>query len=323
MRIYLNHRPVSKPWGGANNFIRTLYEALRCSEQFEFAENIEDDYDILFLNEFKIGTSTLPKESLSKRLKKFKKIRKESDRKKKIVVRAVNLKRHSQRFGFQHIFEDAAKIKLLNTADMVIFQSNYQKGFFTKYGYKGKNNVVIHNGADTSVFNEDGSAVWDGGGKLRIVSSSIAVRRTKRHDLIAKVSECDEVEVSHIGNWPDSIDKKNVKLLGLLECKDIAAVLKGSHVFLHPAVKDPCPNVISEAICCGLPVIYNDEISSSKEIVQDNGLPINEKNVEETIRQVKDCYHKLKENVKQTRSYYSINRAADEYIRVFTEVAGL
>lgn len=317
--MYFAHKYITRAWGGANNFIRALHEALQQTGQFEFAEDIEDDYDVLFLNEFKTGPRGSPNKITLQRIKK---VYRDSSGGKKLVVRAVNLKRHSQRFGFRYIFEDAAKIKLLNMADMVIFQSSYQKGFFTKYGYSGQRNVVIHNGADTSVFNEDGSVVWDGGGKLKIVSCSIAVRRTKHHDLIAKVSECDEIEVSHIGNWPGYIDKKNVKLFGVLERKDIAAVLKGSHVFLHPAVKDPCPNVVFEAICCGLPVIYNSGVGSSAEIVKDNGLPINEKNVEVTIWQVKDCYHKLKENVKQTRSYYSINRAANEYIKVFTEVAG-
>jgi len=54
----------------------------------------------------------------------------------------------------------------------------------------------------------------------------MSIRRTKRHELIAKVSECKDVEVSHIGNWPDDVDKKNVKFLGILESKYIAPALK-------------------------------------------------------------------------------------------------
>ena len=89
------------------------------------------------------------------------------------------------------------------------------------------------------MFNDNGSAIWDGITKVKIISCTMSIRRTKRHESIAKVPECKDVEVSHIGNWPDDIDKKNVKFLGMLESKYIADALKPSHVFLHPAIKAP------------------------------------------------------------------------------------
>ena len=317
IRIYFNH----KPWGRANSFIKSLHSALQKMEQVEFAKDIEDDYDVLFLDEFKVGGHANPlAENFPKRLRQYMRIRAEAASKKKIVVRAVNLRQHSHRLGFLYWFRDAAKIKLVNLADMVIFQSHYQKDFFVKYGYEGRNDVVIHNGADTSIFGDSEDIVWDGKEKLKIVSSSISIHPIKRHDIVAKVSECKDVEVSYMGYWPSSVDKKNVKLLGVLERKEVADILKHSHIFLHPAIKDSCPNVVFEAICCGLPVIYNDSIGSSAEIVKENGLPINEKSVEETIQQVKDSYYKLKENIKHTRNYYSINRVANQYTNVFSEV---
>lgn len=330
--IYFNHKHIDRPCGGSNNFIKTLHGALRQTGKFEFAQNIEDDYDILFLNEFKISAGNPPAESPQKRLKKIKKIStdlsssfwkrlliRNNTRTKKIIVRAVNLKQHSIKPSLRYRFEDNLKIKLVNMADMVIFQSHYQKDFFVKYGYKGKDNVVIHNGADDSIFNNNGTSIWNGSEKLRLVSSTMAVRPTKRHDLIAKVSEYEGVEVSHVGDWPNSIDKKKIEMLGVLEREEVADVLRHSHVFLHPSVKDPCPNVIFEAICCGLPVIYNSEVGSSAEIVKENGIAINVGNVEETIQQIKSRYHELKSNIKQTQAYYSIKRAANEYIKSFNQ----
>jgi glycosyltransferase involved in cell wall biosynthesis len=316
IRIYFNH----KPWGKANSFIKSLYSALQQTGQVEFAEDIEDDYSILFLDAFKEGIASSPERTQSEKVEKYQSVRADSSGKKKIFVRAVNLKRHSRRFGFLYWFRDVAKIKLVNTADMVIFQSYYQKGFFTKYGYKGKNNVVIHNGADTDIFSDKGN-LWDGKENLKIVSCSLSSHPVKRHDLITKVSECKGVEVSHIGDWPDSVDEKNVKLLGVLGREEVADVLKRSHVFLHPAVKDVCPNVVFEAICCGLPVIYNDSIGSSAEIVKDNGVALNIKNPQQTIEQVKENYFDLKQKVKSSSHYYSIDRVAKQYSDVFREVS--
>ena len=318
IRIYFNENPR----GFVNSFIKSLYSALQQTGQIEFAGNIEDDYEILFLDEFKTGvrSDSLGK-NFSREFRKYMKVRTETAGRKKIVVRAINLKQNSRRYGFLYRLEDNRKIKLLNSADMVIFQSHFQKNFFVKYGYKCKNNTVIHNGADNVIFNDNGSVLWDGKEKLKIISCTMSGHSTKRHDLIAKVSLCRGVEVSHIGRWPDSEDKKNVKLLGIFGRENIADAFRSSHIFLHTAVKDPCPSVIFEAICCGLPVIYNDSIGSSKEIVQNNGLPINEGNPQETIEHVKKNYYELKENIKNSRDYYSIARVADQYIKVFSEVS--
>lgn len=320
IRIYFGYKHILTPWGGANNFIRTLYDDMQRTGQFEFVQNIEDDYDILFLNQLGMGPAN---RSRNMPLRQIKKVGGNSSPRKRVIVRAVNLVQHVSGPGLLARFKDIPTIKLVNMADMVIFQSHYQRSFFTRYGYKGKDDVVIHNGADPTVFNDSGSAMWGGEETLRMVSSSMSLHLVKRQDLIAKVSECEGVEVSHIGNWPDSVDSRKVKLLGVLGQKEVAAVLRRSHVLLHPAVKDVCPNVVFEAVCCGLPVIYHEGAGSGAEIVRENGLPINESNVGQTIRQLKGCYRQLKEHVRRTQRYYSIERAVTQYIEVFSGMVGL
>ena len=118
------------------------------------------------------------------------------------------------------------------------------------------------------MFNDNGSAIWDCITKVKIISCTMSIRRTKCHESIAKVPECKDGEVSHIGNWPDDIDKKNVKFLGMLESKYIADALKRNHVFLHPAIKAPCANVIFESICCGLLVVYNKKVIAITELCE-------------------------------------------------------
>ena len=317
IRIYFNYKHIDEPWGGANNFIKVLHAGLHRTGRFEFAESIEDDYDILFLNQLGMGPAT---GSRPRSLKEIRAACMNSAIRKKTVVRAVNLRQHSHGCSLRSWFTDIARIRLVNMADMVVFQSEYLKGVFRKYGYKGKRSTVIHNGADDSVFNNADAATWHEGERLKLVSSSISRNPIKLHSMIARFSQCDAVEVVHLGNWPDSVDKRNVKLLGVMKQKDAAAVMKRSHVLLHPAIKDSCPNVVFEGICCGLPVIYNDKIGSSREIVKANGVPINENNIEETVRRVTNSYRQLKENIEQTRSYYSIKRAMDQYIQVFADI---
>ncbi len=316
IKIYFAYKHIIEPWGGANNFIRTLHNKMQDSGQFEFAEDIDAEYDILFLNQLGMGPANGSKRLSIRNIKKIIK----SNRIKKVVVRAVNLLQHSYKESFFVKLKDIPVIKLVNMADIVIFQSNYQKSFFENYGYDGKNDIVIHNGADNSVFNMTGRTIWNPNKTCKIVSSSMSIQPYKKQNLIAKLSECKDVEVQHIGNWPENVDKKNVKILGVLKREEAANVLKQSHIFFHPGIKDSCPNVLFEAICCGLPVIYNNEVGSSSEIIRENGLPLSENNLEETIAHIRRDYFKLKENIEKNWNYYSADRATEEYIKVFNKI---
>ena len=71
--------------------------------------------------------------------------------------------------------------------------------------------------------------------------------------------------------------------------------MKTCHYFLHTAIKDPCPNAIFEAICMGLPVIFNPAIGSSPEIVGDIGLALQENDLASTIRRARVQLLELRE----------------------------
>ena len=62
----------------------------------------------------------------------------------------------------------------------------------------------------------------------------------------------------HIGQWPNSIDKKRVKLLGIMNEDQIASFLRKGHLFLFPSQDEACPNVVIEALSSGLPVLYHN-----------------------------------------------------------------
>jgi glycosyltransferase involved in cell wall biosynthesis len=312
INVYLTYQFTNKPWGGANNFIRLLFYELNKSGDFLFANSFEESCDIVLMNQLSAGPG---RNSKKIPLNQIEALRKHGA---KIIVRAINLNKHAHgiRSFITGWFEDRRIIKLLNLADFVIFQSQYQKEIFIQAGYKeNDNNAVIHNGASEVILQKEKKVLKESE-PLRLISSSASPRRTKRHDLIAKLSLEKNIEIKHLGRWPKNVKTENVKLLGMQSNEKIRKELKNAHYFLHPAIKDPCPNVIFEAICNGIPVIYNPGAGSSEEIVGDCGIPLDEFNLGKTIEGARDNFAKLRRKVMENQWKYTIQYSAKNYAEV-------
>jgi len=314
MRIHFTYRTIEGPWGGANNFTRAFKSYLRNSPDVVFTERLEEPADIMFMNQLGQGPGS------DGRKLTLREVRNACRDHRRVVVRAVNLERHAFRHGPRNlvfgVLNDRAVVKLLNLADIVVFQSLYQRDIFTAAGYRGRSNTIIHNGADPVYWNDAPPAAFEAG-QLRIVSASASPRASKRHDIVAAMSRLGGVKVMHCGMWPEDVDPRNVRLIGKLDRAEMARVFAEAHFFLHPAVKDPCPNVIFEAICSGLPVLYNPGPGSSAEIVGGNGVALDLDNLADTLASAVSQLDSLRENVRATRDYYTIERAARQYHDVF------
>jgi len=126
--------------------------------------------------------------------------------------------------------------------------------------------------------------------------------------------------VLHLGAWPQRLNSGRVRLLGMLPRDEMVKVFADGHYFLHPAIKDPCPNSIFEAICAGLPVIYNAATGSSSEIVGACGIALDEYDLAGTIAAAREQLMTLRNTVIATRANYTIGCAADKYRAIFDKL---
>jgi glycosyltransferase involved in cell wall biosynthesis len=318
IKVHFTYRHVEKPWGGANNFIRAIKTELAQDDRFEFTDSVDAPCDIVFMNQLGKGPGG------NGQRYKLAQVRRWKAEGRGIIVRAVNLNRHAFRMGLGNMtfgwLQDHQTIALLNLADVVIFQSAYQREFFLSAGYKEAKNCVIHNGA-SRFFWVDNPCSQSLDGQIRLVSSTASARETKRHDLIAKISLCEGVEVTHLGAWPEGIPLGKVRLLGMQSREGMLKTLAQAHFFLHPALNDPCPNAVFEALCAGLPVIYNPGPGSSTEIVGYCGLPLDERNLAKTTREARSQYNELRNEVLKNRHRFSIEFATLGYCDVFLQLA--
>ena len=318
IRIHFTYRHVDSAWGGANNFIRAIKTELAKDTRFQFTDIDHVPCEIVFMNQLGKGPGG------NGRRYKLAQVRRWKAEGRRIVVRAVNLNRHAFRMGLRNItrgwLQDRQTIALLNLADIVIFQSAYQREFFLRAGYKEAQNCIIHNGA-SRVFWVENPCAQPLDSQIRLVSSTASARETKRHDLIAKISMYDGVEVMHLGAWPEDLPTARVRLLGMQSHEEMLKTLGQAHYFLHPALNDPCPNAVFEALCAGLPVIYNPGPGSSSEIIGSCGLPLDGDNLANTVREAKLRYKELRDQVLKNRHRFRIDAATSGYRDVFLQLA--
>jgi glycosyltransferase involved in cell wall biosynthesis len=82
---------------------------------------------------------------------------------------------------------------------------------------------------------------------------------------------------SLIGGGAELIDelrlRDRVELVGRYAQRDAPALVARAHVLLHPKVNDPCPNVVLEALACGVPVVYAAS-GGTVELVGDGGIGV-------------------------------------------------
>jgi len=330
IRIHVAYQSTDEPWGGANNFIRALRAELMHCDRFTVTDTMDEDCDILFMNQLTVGPGRQIPLSRVLRFRRgestvLDRLRGRATAKaSSLVVRAVNLYGHAFRMGVRNALvgraRDARTMELLHAADLVVFQSDYQRRVFVESGYSGSRNRIIHNGA-SRVFWADPAVRPRQGDALRLVASTASPRATKRHDLIAALSEIAGVEVLHFGNWPAGLSAGRVQRFGMVPHAKMAEVFKGCDYFFHPAVKDPCPNAVFEAIVSGLPVIYHPGAGSSAEVVGPNGLPLDERDLAGTVDRARSEHEHLRSTVMQNREYYTVQRATREYVDAFEAVS--
>lgn len=321
IRIHFTYRHVLKPWGGANNFISALNRNLAASGQFTIVDSPTEPLDILFMNQ--VGKGPASPGAKPWRPREIVALLAAQTPRPRLVVRAVNLNRHAFRMGPRNFLfgrpEDNRTLELLNMADLVIFQSEYQLGFFRKAGYAGSAHAVVHNGADARYWAAD-PVTPPSDGSLRLVATTASPRETKCHGIIAAFSRVPGVEVEHFGAWPENLDPGAVRRFGTRPPEEIVPAFSRAHYLLHPAIKDPCPNSIFEGVCAGLPVIYNPGPGSSREIVGECGIALDAADPARTVAEARARLTALRGTVLARRSSYAIEHAANRYRELFTRL---
>jgi glycosyltransferase involved in cell wall biosynthesis len=140
-------------------------------------------------------------------------------------------------------------------ADATVFQSGYSRASNAGLGFEPDNpTTIVTNTADPEIFlpREPGPPA----ARLRIVATCMSTNPNKGFEEYAWLDrnlDFARFEMTFVGNSP--IRFANITMLPPQDSAGLAAILRGSDVFVTASRKDPCSNSLCEALGVGLPAI--------------------------------------------------------------------
>lgn len=217
--------------------------------------------------------------------------------------------------GFQERFTKVYKliapaIKMIwKKADARIANSQGLKDMALKF-YDKKSFDIIPNGVDTEVFYPIEKADSD---EFKILFVSRLIERKGLQFIIPQLQKIQDstekkVKLVVVGDGPyreqlETITREYkvadmVEFVGQKNKKEIVQFYQNADLFILPSAKEGMPNVVLEAMACGLPIIMTP-CEGSKELVQDNGYILLTSEMGEKIQQLlrnKEMLQKLGHN---------------------------
>lgn len=269
--------------GGSSTFLRNFQEYL-IRENIDHTTALDEDYDVLFVNSW-----TIPYRTILQHKKRLPRLR--------VVHRIDGSAQDYGRYdGADWIQRDVNRL-----ADVTIFQSKYSfETTYERYKLIRDQGPVIYNPVDTTRFSSSGAKFdWSAGIKrLMVVGWSPNPRKGSwRIPLLAKQNP--DIEFVVVGNHHALPDLTNIRKVGYLNHEELPKALRSADVYLSLLENDACPNVILEAMACGLPVIFLPS-GGVPELVGDAGLPFApEGNFRATLNQLLENQANYAEKARQ------------------------
>lgn len=245
--------------------------------------------------------------------------------------------------GFQDRFKVVYKLlgpavrRIWDYADGLVANSQGLKRL-ALYFYDKNEFKVICNGIDTDFFCPGKE---DRGEKncVRILFVSRLIERKGLQYVIPMLKDIQreankEIRLVVVGDGPyrstleEIAVQSNVtdliEFAGQKDKADIVKYYQQSDIFILPSKKEGMPNVVLEAMACGLPIVMTP-CQGSEELIDGNGIVSAIEDFPSNILRIINSDDMLetmgKRSIEMAENIFSWNRTANEYIKLFSLVA--
>lgn len=157
-------------------------------------------------------------------------------------------------------------------ADATVFQSDYSRRKHEEMGLVFRAPTVIRNAADPAIFNATGRGPFLAGPRVRLIATSWSDNPNKGAEVYQWLDthlDFSRYEFTFMGR--SAVAFKNIRLVPPAGSEAVAAALREHDVFVIASRNEPCSNALVEALSCGLPAVFLDS-GSHGELVGSAGL---------------------------------------------------
>lgn len=249
MKVLINRKPVSGPWGGGNNFVVALIEGLT-SKGHKVTHELESDIDCFFVVDPRPEGDCPGLAHLVQEKEKFSNVK---------VIQRVN--ECDARKNTEHM--DSLLIHCSSFINKTIFVSKWMQSYFIQKGWQCANNTWIHNGVDNKVFVPG----HRNSGRLKSVVahhwSNNILKGFDVYEFLDYMAKKEMIEFTYIGRHRDSFT--NTRCIDPCTGSDLARRLQGHDIYISGSRNDPGPNHILEALAVGLPTYVHKDGGGSVE----------------------------------------------------------
>lgn len=239
--------------------------------------------------------------------------------------------------GFQERFTKLYRLlgpaikAIWRNADILVANSQGLKDMALRF-YNKKDFTIVCNGVDTDTFYPISKENTD---EFRILFASRLIARKGLQYIIPELKKIQEktdkkVKLVVVGNGPyrdylEELTRKYavemiVQFEGQKDRQEIVAYYQNADVFILPSQKEGMPNVVLEAMACGLPIIMTP-CEGSHELIKENGYVVPVEDFSEKLiflaNQSDLCRSMGEKSKKIVDSYFSWDSKVAEYIQIF------
>lgn len=308
MKVSLGYRVQDGPWGGGNQFARSLAEAL-CVEGHVVRFDLRDeDIDLIVLTDprarspsVSFGAGAILRYLLRNP--------------RAMVVHRIN--ECDERKKTSHM--NALLQRANYCADHTVFIASWLQDL--SVWRRETPASVILNGADGDIFNSAAYRRWNGQEPLRLVTHHWGGNWMKGFDvysaldqMLAETEWKNRIEFTYIGNLPAGFSFANARYLPPMQGKVLARELSSHHVYVTASVNEPAGMHHIEGAMCGLPLLYRRS-GALPEYCEGFGIGFGETNFMEALREMLEQYPN---HVDRMPSYSrTAEHMCGEYIALF------
>ena len=249
-KILINRKIVQGPWGGGNNFVKSLYEKLSDSG-YILVNSLNDNIDLIVMIDPRYDDLGISINEIAAYKKKNPNVK---------ILHRIN------ECDARKNTNDIDQLLLISNqfADETVFISRWLRDYFIQKGFS-KNSNVIYNGCDSSHFypqkNLENKKVQT---PIKIVTHHWSDNWMKGFDAYKYLDELceknpDKYLFTYIGRYAKEYSPKATNLVKPLHGKELGDELRKHDVYVTASRWEPCGMHHIEGASSGMPIIYHKD----------------------------------------------------------------